>query len=375
MQKARINIITKEIGNFKKSVYLDYYSDGKRIRESLRLYLLPETSKKNIAHNKKVMKQAEEARNERLLVLTTCERNIEMPSPRRKKADALIVKVAQDYAQTVSGCKSTVKNISALIRVIVSFKGENTKLSDIDTDYCAALTYFMRDEYQCRWGNYSKSTASCLIYLFSSVLSFAVSNGLMATNPMERINVVKIIPAKKTDKVCLTTEELKTLMETPCPVKSRPQVKQAFLLAAFTGMSVQELVALKWRDIKDADGISTLERPLKKISLVLAPVAKRFLPETTCQRGLVFDNLPTHTRMCGIIKEWAEKAGITKTLRFSVAQNTFVYLLLVTGSDISTICSLTGLGARAIDRYVRMTRKYAVEDKNLSNNNTYPIQS
>ena len=52
-QKSHITLKYKKIDNGKKSIYLDYYKDGKRIREALHLYLLPETSKKNISANKR----------------------------------------------------------------------------------------------------------------------------------------------------------------------------------------------------------------------------------------------------------------------------------------------------------------------------------
>ena len=60
--KSHITLKYKEMKNGKKSIYLDYYKDGKRIRETIRLYLLPETSKKNISANKKTMKEAEAIR-------------------------------------------------------------------------------------------------------------------------------------------------------------------------------------------------------------------------------------------------------------------------------------------------------------------------
>lgn len=60
--KSHITLKYKEMENGKKSIYLDYYKDGKRIRETIRLYLLPETSKKNISANKNTMKEAEAVR-------------------------------------------------------------------------------------------------------------------------------------------------------------------------------------------------------------------------------------------------------------------------------------------------------------------------
>ena len=39
VQKSHIILKYKEIENGKKSIYLDYYKDGKRIREAIHLYL------------------------------------------------------------------------------------------------------------------------------------------------------------------------------------------------------------------------------------------------------------------------------------------------------------------------------------------------
>ena len=64
-QKSHITLKYKDIDNGKKSAYLDYYKDGKRIREALHLHLLPETSQRNIATNKRTMKEAAAARNEK----------------------------------------------------------------------------------------------------------------------------------------------------------------------------------------------------------------------------------------------------------------------------------------------------------------------
>ena len=37
LSKSRINLKYKDIDGGRKSVYLDYYKDGKRVRESLRV--------------------------------------------------------------------------------------------------------------------------------------------------------------------------------------------------------------------------------------------------------------------------------------------------------------------------------------------------
>lgn len=79
--KSHITLKYKDIDDGKKSIYLDYYKDGKRIREAIHLYLLPETSKKNISTNKQTMKEAEVIRAAKENELLTASFGIEVKEP------------------------------------------------------------------------------------------------------------------------------------------------------------------------------------------------------------------------------------------------------------------------------------------------------
>lgn len=94
LSKSRINLKYKDIDGGRKSIYLDYYKDGKRVRESLRLYLLPETSRKTAAGNKAVMRKAEEIRRSRIEELTAGENGIEIDAA---MPDIPLAKVIKDY--------------------------------------------------------------------------------------------------------------------------------------------------------------------------------------------------------------------------------------------------------------------------------------
>lgn len=96
-------------------------------------------------------------------------------------------------------------------------------------------------------------------------------------------------------------DEIKALMDTPCPVMSRPQVKQAFMLSIFTYLSSADVLSLKWKDIKTIEGRTTIEVHSRKSSVPLTAVSMRWLPETTNHRGLVFKGLPKGTEIRNIL--------------------------------------------------------------------------
>ena len=107
VQKSHITLKYKEIDNGKKSIYLDYYKDGKRIREALHLYLLPEASKKNIIANKRTMKEAEAVRTERESELLAVRFGIETKEPSTMCIGEAIdkyEKIALDKGDTSSAC-------------------------------------------------------------------------------------------------------------------------------------------------------------------------------------------------------------------------------------------------------------------------------
>lgn len=254
LSKSRINLKYKDIDGGRKSIYLDYYKDGKRVRESLRLYLLPETSRKTAAGNKAVMRKAEDIRRSRIEELTAGENGIEIDAA---MPDIPLAKVIKDYHTLIleRGDKSTAGNIMGMYRAVVAFRGENVLLSSVDVEYCDGLVDFLRNEYHSVHGKLKMTTARAYIYLFSAALNLAVENGLMRRNPLFFVKIHDRITRERPKKLHLSVGEIKLLMDTQCPVISRPQVKQAYLFSIFTGLTALDIVNLKWKDIKnDNDG-------------------------------------------------------------------------------------------------------------------------
>ena len=349
-QKSHITLKYKDIDNGKKSAYLDYYKDGKRIREALHLYLLPETSKRNIATNKRTMKEAEAARAEKENELLAVRFGIETKEPSAMRIGEAIdeyEKITLDKGDTSSAC-----NIRSMKKAVDAYRGLETKVVDVDESYCDGFVDFLHKSYAAQFGKISMTSARTYIYLFSSTLNKAVADGVIGVNPLRFVNIHSRITRERPLKKFLTVDEIRSLMNTPCPVMARPQVKQAFMLSIFTYLSFADVLSLKWKDIKTHNGKTTIEIHSRKSSIPLTSVSMRWLPETTNHRGLVFKGLPKDTEIRNILLQWGKNAGIEQPLSFRLAQNTFIYLLLLTGTDIGTVSCMLGLTPKTMKGYM-----------------------
>ena len=179
-----------------------------------------------------------------------------------------------------------------------------------------------------------------VVYRLSAVLNYAVEKGLLEKSPMTYIKVSERIKKQFNEKVYLTKDELKRLMDTQCPVLSRPQVKQAYLLACFTGLQYGDIAGLMWKDIKPGEHGDTIPMLSRKTRAPLSDIAKRWLPDVKDKRLQVFKGLPSDVRFSQILQEWAAKAGVTKKLNFIIARNTFIYMLLTTGTTLATLAQI-----------------------------------
>lgn len=367
--KSHITLKFKEIDGEKKSIYLDYYKDGKRIREALRLYLLPETSTKNTRANKQTLKEAEAVRTARENELLTVRFGIETTG----QYSTLRIGEAIDGYEKIyldKGDTSTATNIRGLKRAVMTYRGLDTKVVAIDENYCDGLVDFLHKDYTALSGKISMTTARAYIYLFSSVLNKAVTEGIIGVNPLRFVNIHGRITRERPLKQFLNTEEIRSLMNTPCPVMSRPQVKQAFMLSIFTYLSSADILSLKWKDIKFNGDKTTIAIHSRKTSIPMTAVAMRWLPETANHRGLVFKGLPKRTEIQNILRHWGENAGLKQPLNFRLAQNTFIYLLLTTGTDIGTISCMLGLTPKTMKGYMKMVAASQLLGKNQIVDNT-----
>ena len=112
------------------------------------------------------------------------------------------------------------------------YKGKKITLGDVDRDFCVGYGEYLcnamsRKNKYCPAKPLSSGTRTLYFKGFSTALNAAVKAGHLQTNPMEHLDIAKIV-GKNTpnERVYLTADELRKLIATKC---KRENVRNAFL--------------------------------------------------------------------------------------------------------------------------------------------------
>lgn len=170
------------------------------------------------------------------------------------------------------------------------------------------------------------------------VLNDAVNEGLILRNPAQGIKPLK---AEESERVYLTRDELRLLIETP---SDYPQMKNAFLLSCLTGMRKSDLQSLKWEQIK-GDTLHFPQRKTKRFQyLFLNESAKKLIEQLKQGRARehVFPIRFYGGHFSEKFRAWIKKAGIQKRVTFHSGRHTFAVLQLNAGVDIYIVSELLG---------------------------------
>ncbi len=347
-QKSPIKIRLKAMKNGYQSIYLDCYYNGRRSYEYLKLYLVPETDDKTARQNVAAMRKAEAALKARL-------RELKKLSPSNKR---LISENAQQTDLTLSEWLARFKNIQrnrgvkdlhAIDRLCSIFAGmgnSDVRLNTIDKDFCLSFMKYLKTGYKTADGRLLKSKTvfnrQCTLV---TALNVAVREGLIPSNPMDKLSRHERVKTNRGKREYLTIDEVKALVATPC---KREDIKYSYLFACNCGLRLGDVRKLKWGDItKDGNRwmLSVLmNKSEKPVHIPLGVQARRWLPKRkgADAGSLVFGELPRDTHINAHLKTWTAKAGITKAVTYHTSRHTFATMLLTLGADLYTVSKLLG---------------------------------
>lgn len=353
--KEPVKLRFKELANGNRSIYLDIYSKGKRSYEFLKMYLIPEVDEAARVQNANTLQAANFIKSQRIIQLTNDEAGV------IKRDDVLSKVLLLDFVDSYRKRKeeagqslSNALNVERMAKHLRAYKGENVRLIDVDEDYCRGFIRYLLSA-KAVYGTKNpvtkplcKRTAQQYFIYFASVLNDAVRRRLIPTNPTKHLTTddKRLLKSAPALRGYLTLEEVQNLIETDC---KKPQTKQAFLFAVFSGLRISDIRALRWSDFeRDGDQwrISILMTKTKeRLYLPLSAEAMRWLPDRADadRAGYVFAKLPkTPIGMSSQLKSWAKAAGIEKPVCFHMSRHTFATSLLTLGADIYTTSKLLG---------------------------------
>jgi len=335
-----MNVTLRKRDRGKKiSLYLDYYANGKRRYEFLKLYLDPHPKNKIQRDlNKETLQLAETIRAQRLIDI----QNIAFGFQNPNKAKSFFINYLEAQAEKRSESNGNYGNWTSAINIYKKFDRANIRFADITSEWLEDLRYFFIHSAKSRTGReLSINSKSSYFNKIRATLKQAHKDGYIKRNPC--INV-KCIKEAESQREFLTLEELTAASKTKC---SSPIIKRAFLFSALTGLRFSDVEKLTWKEIQHSDEIGYYIRFTQKKTkghetLPISEDALQFTGEAKEPNEKVFKDLVYTDQNNAKLSKWMEAAGIFKHITFHCARHTFATLQLTLGTDIYTVSKLLG---------------------------------
>ena len=379
--KETVRLREKKLLNGNVSLYLDYYKDGKREYEFLKLYLIPEKTPFDKLHNSETLNAANAIKAERTSAIIAEEAGLKRVGVSRMLLSDWMQHCAdraEERASTAANRHTWGRTIENTADLLKRYGGEAVRLSDVDKDFVLGFIEFLRTSYvigsnvQNTGKHLAPSTANKRYQCFHFAMSEAQREGIIAANPCDMVADADKIKVPESTRCYLTIEELKRLEATPT---ASDGTRAAYLFMAYCGLRISDVKGLRWEDLNTSGEPWTItirqQKTQNPLYLPLSIKAREFLPQQGEKEpgDLIFADLPTEPAMNRTLKKWATRAGITKNVTLHTARHTYATTLLTKGADLYTVSKLLGHSEVATTQiYAKIVDSKKVEAVNLLNN-------
>lgn len=368
--KAKLNgpvkIRTKKLSDGRLSLYLEIYNKERRERtyEFLSLYLLPGKVKEVKEKNDLTLIEADKCRLQRLQDL---QRGDCILKKEKKSTGITLLEFLEQYKKEKEeryrqkhrneedAIPERANSLQKLICHLSNYGKAEVELINVDKEYCLDFISYLRNAKSLRHKSEEDHYLAPLTIrnyyeVLNSALKLAVRRDIIANNPLDKFDADERPSRIQQDRVYLTIDEVKRLIETSC---YNEEIKRVFLFSCFCGLRYSDLCRLTWGNIitqsnpKDGSCRTSLSLIMKKtgkhIDIPLSKGALQWLPSRDNKplEEKVF-TLVSHCQLNKHISDWAKAAGLTKHVTMHVGRHTYATTLLALGAPIETISSLLG---------------------------------
>jgi integrase len=335
-----IKLRKKKLADGSTSLYLDYYINGQRQYEFLKLYL-----GKNKDENKEILKLANNIRSKRELEAQHSEHGF---IPAFKKRLNFV-----DYFEKVAKSKSLgEKAWFCSLKHLKDFTNGHIQFSAVNEDWLEEYKKYLLTKV-------SDNTAHLYFSKIKAAFRQAVKDKITVNNPADSVTNIK---ATETDRCFLAQDDLQKLADTFC---KDAEVKRAFLFACYTGLRLGDLENLCWQNIQNHSVQFRQKKTRMPIAVPLSDTAKEMLYGSLdnvlpLPNNKVF-GLPSRNQIVLVLRDWIKKAEIDKPVSFHTSRHTFATIGLTSGIDLYTMSKLLGhktiaatqIYARVVDEKLR----------------------
>jgi integrase len=355
--KEPIKVRFKDLANGNQSIYLDYYNNGKRQYEFLKLYLVPEKTLNDKTANAQTLQLANAIKAQKIVELQNTAHGFKFSTIKQKaRLVDYLNAIAAEKKQTAGNVtKGQHQVYNVLIKHIKQYSGEQTNFKQITKEYCSGFINYLKTVENTIYkkgrsetftsGLLTENTMYGYIKTLNVALNRAVRDGILANNPLTLLPRQERPKRQLDNREYLTLDEVKQLVVTPC---RKPIIKNAFLFSCFSGLRFSDVKNLTWGQLQtDNEGKKVIRYTQRKTgkpeNLQLSNEALKFLPDRSeAKSGDVIYLLSNNGYTNETLKSWILAAGITKRVTFHVSRHTNATLLLSLGVPIETVSKLLG---------------------------------
>lgn len=334
----------------KTSLYLDYYHQGKRKTEYLKLYLDPDAKTREEKEvNKKTLQLAETIRAQRQIEI----QNGVYGFRDNEKLKGSFIAYIQLLTEKRKDSSGNYGNWDSMLKHLKDFIPMDITFAQVDRQFVQEFKYYLDKEAKTKSEQgLSQNSKYSYFNKFRAALKQAVKDGILPHNPAEGVEAFK---QGEPEREFLTLEELQAAVATECEI---PQLKNAFIFSCLTGLRWSDIQKLVWSEVQHSNSMGYYIRFRQKKTkgaetLPISEQAFGLLGERNEPEERVFKGLKYSAWHNLKLQQWMMRAGISKAITFHCARHTYATLQLTAGTDIYTVSKLLG------HRELKTTQIYA----------------
>lgn len=247
-----------------------------------------------------------------------------------------------------------------LIREYISrkYRRKDMALQELNYSFVSDFDTFLRKEY-----NQRKNTTVKYLRCLKRVVNIAIANRYLKFDPFLNYKVQREV----VDKVFLTEEELRAIINKDFSIKRLERVRDIFIFSCFTGLSYSDVKTLDESHFeKDSAGRVWIKKHRVKTGVLfrvpLLPIPKLILEKYKGGEKLlpVIDISSTDS----YLKEIADLCGINKRISYHTARFTFATTVTITNRiSLEVVSKMMGhTNTRMTSHYAKIIDKYIGEE-------------
>jgi integrase len=286
---------------------------------------------------------------------TLCQIFEEYISDARKSIDIDVKKdTVYSYERTYDLLKDYMK---------ITYKRKDFSLQELNLSFIEKFNIYLRSEL-----NHKKNTAVKHLRCLMRVVNVAIANRHLTFDPFQSFKVQRETP----ERIFLTEEELRTLINKDFKVKRLERVRDLFIFCCFTGLSYSDAKTLSPEHFEtDANGRVWIKKKRVKTGVLfmvpLLPIPKLILEKYKGgDKVLPFVDLSSTD---AYLKEIAELCGINKNISSHTARFTFATTVTITNKiSLEVVSKMMGhTNTRMTSHYAKIIDKYIGEEMDKLN--------